>query len=179
MKALLKQLVLFNTAMLGAITVCNANATAATLEPGEWKVNIQSDMSGASIPGLPGLKMPTKPAMTYNWCYKPEPGKDLGQTLADEANRNKNGQKCEMLENKTNGNNVHYKMQCSGQNGTATIDGDFIVNGKTYSGKTHAAMQSPIGSMQIGSTVTGEYMGPCKAQPQKNVPPQKNAQLQK
>jgi hypothetical protein len=149
--------------LLGAIAATAANAAAPNLEPGEWKITAQTDTSKTSIPGLPGIKIPAQPAMTYKWCYKPEPGKDLGQNLADSANRNQSGAKCEMLENKSSGNTVHYKMQCTGQKtGSATITGDFVIDGKKYNGKTHLDMQSPVGPMQADSTINGEYIGPCK-----------------
>jgi hypothetical protein len=149
-------------AVLLATAAINAGA-AATLEPGEWKITAKTDMSNTTIPGLPGVKIPAQPAMTYNWCYKPEPGKDMGQTIADSANRNQAGAKCTMLENKSSGNSVHYKMQCVGEkNGTATITGDFNIDGRKYDGKTHLELQSPMGPMQADSTITGEYVGPCK-----------------
>lgn len=152
--------------ILPALLLAAATMTthaAATLEPGEWKITAKTDMSNTSIPGLPGVKIPAQPAMTYNWCYKPEPGKDMGQTIADSANRNQNGAKCTMLENKTSGNTVHYKMQCVGQkNGTATITGDFTIDGKKYDGKTQLELESPMGPMKADSTITGEYVGPCK-----------------
>jgi len=152
------------TATLAAISTGTASAATASLEPGEWKTTIQTDMSNANIPGLPvGIKLPAKPAMNYTWCYKPEPGKDMGQTLADNANRNSQGQKCNMLENKSSGNNVHYKMHCTGPQGDANITGDFSVNGKKYNGTTQLQMNSPMGAMQLSSTMTGEYVGPCKA----------------
>lgn len=145
-------------------TAAAATSAAPNLEPGEWKITVQTDMSNTNIPGLPGLKIPAQPTMTHNWCYKPEPGKDLGETIADNANRNQVGAKCEMLENKSNGNNVRYKMRCVSENtGTATITGDFILDGKKYNGKTVVDLQSPMGPMQATSTLTGDYLGPCKA----------------
>jgi len=151
-------------ATLFAVTFATfAGAAEPTLEAGEWKITALTDTSKTSIPGLPGLKVPSQPATTYNWCYKPEPGKNLGQTLADSANKNQAGAKCEMLENKSSGNTVHYKMHCTGQqNGSATITGDFTIDGKKYGGKTHLDLQSPIGPMQADSTINGEYVGPCK-----------------
>lgn len=161
MKKQIRSFAIIPAALLAAVAT-TASATP-TLEPGEWKITAQTDMSNTNIPGLPGLKIPAKPAMTYNWCYKPEPGKDMGQNLADSANRNTAGQKCTMLENKSSGNTVHYKMQCVGEKtGTATITGDFTVDGKKYSGKTRLDMQSPMGPMQMDSTITGDYLGPCK-----------------
>lgn len=157
-----QKLIVLPAALLAAALATTAGA-APNLEPGEWKITAQTDMSNTSIPGMPGLKIPAKPAMTYNWCYKPEAGKDLGQTLADSANRNQAGAKCTMLENKSSGNNVHYKMQCvSEKNGSATITGDFTIDGRKYHGKTHLDMQSPMGPMQAESTITGDYIGPCK-----------------
>lgn len=153
-------------AILAASLVVATSATtvsaAPNLEPGEWKITAQTDTSKTSLPGLPGLKIPAQPAMTYNWCYKPEPGKDLGQNLADSANRNQAGAKCEMLENTSSGNTVHYKMKCTSQQGAATITGDFAIDGKKYSGKTHLDLQSPVGPMQADSTISGEYVGLCK-----------------
>lgn len=146
--------------LAAAATVVSA---APNLEPGEWKITAKTDMSNTSIPGLPGVKIPAQPTMTYNWCYKPEPGKDLGQTLADSANRNQAGAKCEMLENTSSGNSVHYKMQCvTEKNGAATITGDFTIDGKKYNGKTRLDLQSPMGPVQADSTIAGEYVGPCK-----------------
>jgi hypothetical protein len=142
--------------------IATAASAAPNLEPGEWKITAQTDTSKTSLPGLPGLKIPPQPPMTYNWCYKPEPGKDMGQNLADSANRNQAGAKCEMLENKSGGNSVHYKMQCASKQGSATITGDFIIDGKKYGGKTHIDLQSPVGPMQMDSTISGEYLGPCK-----------------
>ena len=163
MKARLHTQSFFSALLLSAAFGALA-AAPATLEPGEWKTTVQTDMSNANIPGLPaGIKLPTKPAMTYNWCNKPQPGKDMGQTIADTANRNNPGQKCEMLENKTSGNNVHYKMRCNGPQGEATITGDFTAENKRFSGKTHLQMNSPMGPMQMSSNINGEYVGPCKA----------------
>ena len=164
MNTSIKSALVFSAALAATTAGTTACAAPANLEPGEWKTTIQTDMSNANIPGLPvGIKLPAKPAMAYTWCYKPEPGKDMGQTLADNANRNSQGQKCNMLENKSSGNNVHYKMHCTGPQGDANITGDFTVDGKKYNGKTLLKMNSPMGAMELSSTMTGEYVGPCKA----------------
>jgi hypothetical protein len=139
-------------------------AAAPNLEPGEWKITVQTDMSNTAIPGMPGVKIPARPAMTHNWCYQPKPGEDLGQNLANSVNRNLSGAKCSMLENSSSGNKVHYKMQCvSDQTGSATITGDFTIDGRKYHGNTQLDMQSPMGPMKAESTITGEYIGPCKS----------------
>ena len=168
----IRHFVTTSAVLLALATAAGVNAAVpTTLEPGEWKVTVQTDLPGASIPGLPGLKLPAQAPMTYRWCYKPEPDKNLGQTLADTANHNVQGQKCTMLENVSSGNAVHYKMQCIGQQtGTTLVTGDFTISGKTYRGKTHLDMQSPVGPVQMASTVAGDYMGQCKGQPQTVAP---------
>lgn len=163
MKTLIKPVLMFKLAVLAATAAGFAGA-APSIEPGEWKTTVQTDMGNANIPGLPaGIKLPGMATpMTHTACLKPEPGKDLGQQLADSANRNREGMQCTMLENNTSGNHVRYKMRCAGPAGEATISGDFTVEPRRYQGKTHMQMQSPMGPMQMSSTVSGEYVGPCK-----------------
>jgi hypothetical protein len=61
---------------------------------------------------------------------------------------------CTLLQQRVEGDTVSWQYECAVSNG----EGNVTYSGERFSGKMHMQM----GSTSMTSTMTGQYIGPCK-----------------
>lgn len=115
---------------------------APDMQPGRWEISSTIDM-----PGM-GFSMP---ASKTTQCISRE---DL-VPQTQQAN-----EKCQMLENKVNGNTVTWKIRCESEGGTMTSQGELVYHGDLFEGTVNTTgSQMPAGMTQ---KMTGKRIGNCQ-----------------
>ena len=107
---------------------------------GEWEITV-----AVEIPGM-SMKMPPT---TFTQCMR----KDTPVPQNDQP-----GQKCEMTNQKTEGNTVRWTIVCENQGGKMTGTGEVTYEKETMSGTMTMEGQG----MRMNSTFSGRWIGPCQ-----------------
>ncbi|QOR38316.1 DUF3617 family protein [Billgrantia diversa] len=68
---------------------------------------------------------------------------------------------CELLEHNVSADGVDYKMVCRAEGGEANIDGRMDFLGERVEGNVNIDTESPMGQMQLETTIEGERLGDC------------------
>ncbi|MBW6392300.1 MAG: DUF3617 domain-containing protein [Halomonas sp.] len=68
---------------------------------------------------------------------------------------------CELLEHNVSADGVDYKMICRAEGGEANIDGRMDFLGERVEGSVNIDTESPVGQMQLQTTIEGERLGDC------------------
>jgi hypothetical protein len=130
-------------ALLGAAVA--APAHAVDLRTGLWEVTVKTEM--------PGMPM-AMPSTTRRYCVRPQ----------DLVPRNHlPGQHCKVLDQQVSAQRIAWRVQCTGNGGTATGTGEIRYSGNTYHGKMEMSMPGgPNGTMHVIQTMDGRRLGACK-----------------
>ena len=137
-----RSVVIVAAAVLGLIW---AQGASAELKEGFWEITSKAEMKGMSG------KMP---ATTVKHCI----------TKKDAAPRPKaQNQDCVMKDQKISGDTVTYTMECKTKDGTTVeTSGKMNFKGDTFDGSTTTTMKGKDHpAMQMSSTMSGRYLGPC------------------
>jgi hypothetical protein len=128
--------------------VSGAAAAQANIKEGLWELTSTFEMAGA-----PG----GRPPMTMQHCVTP---KDAQDPAAMSRGMDKTGQ-CAVSDYKMQGNTATWKMTCKGE-GAMTGTGTATYGGTSYTMSTRMAMVHGGQTMNMTTTQTGKYLGPCK-----------------
>ena len=68
---------------------------------------------------------------------------------------------CELLEHNVSADGIDYRMVCHAEGGEANIDGRMAFLGESVEGNVSIDTESPMGQMQLETTIEGERLGDC------------------
>ena len=149
-------------------------AHADSMKPGLWEFTTQ--MSGAGMPTMPAIPEAQRKQMEAMGIKMPQmSGGGMGITTkvcisAEQAkkgvppNSDKDGEKCEQTDVKTNGKTTSWKMICTGKrkvtgSGTVTYDSNEKFSGET----TMNIEDGPHGPMNMNNKYSGKFLtADCK-----------------
>jgi hypothetical protein len=134
-------------ALLAGVTAAAA-AAQPNVKDGMWEVTTTVEM-----PGMPA----GRPPMTMQHCITP---KDAQDPAVMSRNMEKSGQ-CAMTDYKFQGNTATWKMACKGE-GAMTGTGTATYSGNSYTMTNRMALVRGGQTMNMTTTQTGKYLGPCK-----------------
>ena len=123
-------------------------ADAPDISPGEWEITIATEMQGLPV------AVPTPP-MTFTSCVTPEKPVPL---------QPQQGSQCSVLETKTEGDTVTWRIRCDdGQGGSYDGSGRIVYKSDRVEGEQTMTMtgmgDTPI---KMTSKMKGRRLGPCK-----------------
>jgi len=114
------------------------------LQEGEWEFTSQTDMQGMPM---------TVPPMSFHQCMSDE------QAIPQQEGKNPD---CTMLEQRTSGNTLHWKMRCEYDYGRTDIKGSVSYSGSSMTGITHISSDQGGQNMNMTTRMQGKRIGPCK-----------------
>jgi hypothetical protein len=117
------------------------------IKEGNWEYKMQME-------GVPG--MPAMAPMTFNHCITPQ-DVDKG-TFAQKDGKMPDG--CTVKNMKMSGNTASYTMECV-KDPKMTVDSNITFGGDNFTMKQKMAMNQGGQVMNMNSTMTGRYTGPC------------------
>ena len=125
-----------------------AFAAQPNIKEGLWEITMTMEMAG----------MPSgRPPQTVQHCVTP---KDAQDPAAMSRSMDKDSQ-CVMSDYKLQGNTASWKMTCKGERAmTGTVTATY--SGNSYTMTTKMAMVQSGQTMNMTTTQTGKYLGPCK-----------------
>ena len=136
------------TTTIVSLLICMAflvvNAWGFELQDGKYEITSKIDM--------PGMPMQTPP-VTITQCLTqqdPVPNQSTGD------------QPCKIIEMKTEGKTVTWKMECTQQGQKMQSTGKMVYYGNHFEGTTHTSMGPRSGNMTITTVVSGKRIGPCQ-----------------
>jgi hypothetical protein len=126
------------------------------IKEGNWEYRMQME----GVPGMPpGMKMPEQ---TFKHCITPQDVEKGG--LGSKDGKMPDG--CSVKNMKMSGNTASYTMVCT-KEPKMTVDADMTFGDGTFTMKQKMAMDQNGQVMNMNSTMTGKYLGPCPAAPKK------------
>ncbi|MDJ0857373.1 MAG: DUF3617 family protein [Desulfobacterales bacterium] len=134
--------------------ICTALLLAAVimLAPHAWGLDFQAGRyqitSSIRMPDMPG----SPPQTTITRCMTPQdPVPD--QSVADSN--------CKVLDMKTEGNTVTWKVECRQEGQTMKGSGKMTYAGDRFEGTLDTVMVHPHGNMTMNTTIKGKRVGDC------------------
>lgn len=113
--------------------VLMASADQQKIEPGQWQIVINLEMTG----------MPFQmPPQTVNHCIKPE---DV-RSPKDLVQLNQKNKDCQISNLKQTGSKVSWTMACKGAHGTGNGSGEITYAPDSYHGIVHMNLTDPRGT---------------------------------
>lgn len=128
--------------------VAAAAGAQANVKDGLWEITTKTEMAG-----MPG----SQPPMTMQHCVTPQ---DAKNPAGMNRGMDKSGQ-CAMSDYKMQGNTATWKMTCKGD-AAMTGTGTATYGGTSYTMTTQMAMARGGQTMNMTTTQSGKYLGPCK-----------------
>ena len=113
------------------------------INEGLWEMTVKVE-----IEGMPMTMAP----ITNNQCITKD-------TLVPKSGQQ--GQECEIVNQKTEGNTLTYDMECSGPGGSMKGHGEVTYTGDTMTGTMEMNMPNQ-GNMKMITKMSGKRIGPCK-----------------
>lgn len=136
--------------LLGLLLSFQAGAAGYNIQPGLWEMTYKMELSG--VPDKMARMMQREP-QTKRQCVE---GDEIDFKPDDM------GQGCEFTTTHESANRVAWDIQCRGEHGTSTGQGEVNFNGTTTQGWFEMDIQAgPIGNMQMRNTFEGERVGSC------------------
>lgn len=129
---------LFRLSVFFLLFTLGADAKPIDLKEGMWQWSMTMEMMG--------MKMP---AVTYSDCMTQ---KDLV------PQQQKEGEECKVIENSISDNTVRWKIECQSEAGVTTSVGKIVYTHTSAEGEISIENQG----MQMKSTISGQYSGPCR-----------------
>jgi hypothetical protein len=126
-------------------------ATAAAqlnMKDGLWETTMKTEMAG-----MPG----GAPVQTMQRCYT---AADFQDPAAMNRGMDK-GARCDTTDYRLQGNTATWKIACTGE-GAMTGTGTATYGGTSYTMTNRMAMTHSGQTMNMTTTQTGKYLGPCK-----------------
>ena len=139
-------------ALITAVTVFSATIQAEeyNVNPGMWETTYKMEMSG--MPPEMAAMMQQQPKIERE-CVKDNNIDFSPDDMAEE---------CSFKSTRHSASKVSWEIECKGQNGTSTGQGEVNFNGDTASGWFEMNMQGgPMGPMKIRNVFQGKRTGPC------------------
>lgn len=138
----MRKLTIF-VAIIALFTGLPALALASPdMQPGRWQITSTIEMPGMAF---------SMPATTHTQCIS-------GQDLVPQTQQGND--KCQMIENATDGDTVTWKVKCASEGGTMTSRGKVVYHGdRFYGAVVTEGSQMPAGMTQ---TMTGKRIGDCQ-----------------
>jgi len=111
---------------------------------GEWSFTSQTEM--------PGMAM-SVPPMTFRQCM-----------TGDDAvpQQEGNNPECKMIEQRTSGNTLHWKVRCDSEYGRTDIKGSVTYSGDSMTGTTYMTSNQGGHAMTMTTRMQGKRTGPCR-----------------
>lgn len=127
-----------------------AQAEEYNVNPGMWETTYKMEMSG--VPPEMAAMMQEQPKLERE-CVK---DKDIDFSPDDMS------KDCSFKSTRHSANKVTWNIQCKGQNGNSTGQGEVNFNGNSASGWFEMNVQGgPTGPMKIRNVFSGKRTGPC------------------
>ena len=117
---------------------------ALDFQPGKWQVTSKVEM--------PGMPVPVPPMTSTQCMTEQEP------VPANSAQ----GQACEILDMKTEGNTVSWKMKCNEAGGKSEGSGRITYHGDSFEGSIRTKVGGAGSDMVVTTQVTGKRLGSCE-----------------
>jgi hypothetical protein len=124
----------------------SASAAQPNIKDGLWEITMKMEM-----PGMPGAA----PPQTLQRCFSAKDFEDPGAMSRDKS------MQCETSDYRLQGNTASWKIVCKGE-GAMTGSGTATYGGTTYTMTSRMAMTHGGQTMNMTTTHTGKYLGPCK-----------------
>lgn len=105
--------------------------------------------STVKMPGMPMQPPPT----TITECLTPQD--PVPNQSAADAN-------CKILDMKTQGNTVTWKMECNQQGQEMKSSGKMVYHGDRFEGTVDTVMGAQAGNMEMTTTINGKRIGACE-----------------
>ncbi len=131
------------TPVLLVLVAAATTVWALDFQPGKWQ-----STSTVEMPGMPVAM----PPMTITQCMteqEPVPAKSA------------DGQACEILEMKTEGDTVSWKMKCNEPGGASEGSGSITYHGDTFEGSIETKVDAGGEDMVVTTQVAGKRLGDC------------------
>ncbi len=119
------------------------DALAEPRAEGKWEITTVMEMNGARMP-----------PRTHVQCFSK---KDM---VPKDPNRKS---ECKMLEQRWEGNTMHWKVQCASPRGegSSEVTGEMTFSGDSMHGSMSMTAQTPRGPMSMKHEMTGKRLGAC------------------
>lgn len=130
--------------MLACMAFLVTNAWGLDLQDGKYEITSKVEM--------PGMPM-QPPPVTVTQCLTqqdPVPNQSTG------------GQQCKIIEMKTEGETVTWKMECSQQDQKMQSTGKMVYYGNRFEGTINTVMGPRSGNMTITTVINGKRIGACQ-----------------
>ncbi len=133
------------TILLIVITFSTTFSFAAdvNMKPGKWEISTKVEMTGMAM---------EMPPMTHTQCITKE-------DLVPQNKDYKGDDQCKVKSTKIKGNTVSWEIECTGEQGKTTGNGEITYSGTTFKGETLLKMPQ---NMTMKSIMTGKRVGECK-----------------
>ena len=122
----------------------SVTAWGLDLQDGKYEITSKVEM-----PGMP-MQMPP---ITVTQCI-------TGQDPV--PNQSTAGQQCNIMDIKTKGNTITWKMECTQQGQKMQATGKMVYYGDHFEGTANAVLGSEIGNMTITTVIKGKRIGACQ-----------------
>jgi len=120
------------------------NAWGLDLQDGKYEIT-----STVEMPGMP-MQIPP---VTVTQCI----------TNQDPLpNQSRDGQQCNIMDMKTEGKSVSWKMECSQHGQKMQSTGKMVYYGDHFEGTTNTMLGAQSGNMMITTVINGKRIGACQ-----------------
>ena len=130
--------------MLACMAFFVTNAWGLDLQDGSYKITSKVEM--------PGMPMQIPPVTVTQCITNQDPL----------PNQSTAGQQCNIIDTKTEGKTVSWKMECSQQGQKMQSTGKMVYNGDRFEGTTKTIMGPQSGNMTITTVIKGKRIGACQ-----------------
>ena len=136
---------LTTVSLLVSMALLVANAWGLDIQDGKYEITSKVEMKGMPMQA---------PPVTITQCLTsqdPVPNKSAGD-----------GQPCKVIEMKTEGKTVTWKMDCTQQGHKIQSTGKISYQGDRFDGTINTSMGPQAGGMTVTSVISGKRIGDCK-----------------
>lgn len=136
--------------VIGVLLALSASLSAQqpNLNPGLWETSTQVSFESEMF-SLPAQTDQRKECLTREKITR-------GLALLDDA------EECSFSHKELRTDGMDYRMTCTDPSmGTAELEGSFKFQGDSASGQMSGVLQSPMGAVNMTSTVSAQRLGDC------------------
>lgn len=130
--------------MLACMAFVVTNAWGLDLQDGKYVITSKVEM--------PGMPMQIPPVTVTQCLTNQDPL----------PNQSSAGQQCNIIEMKTEGQTVTWKMECTQQGQKMQSTGKMVYYGDHFEGATNTMLGPQSGNMTITTLVSGKRIGACQ-----------------